>query len=118
MSPPAPLLPIQEPGTLSRPTYSGPFSLREFKRGDILALCLFIVPACIIWWWMLKVSFLMFTSLVGFSIIGMIGMRLVLSFSGVSNNHPYVILIVVLIVLTTGFQRDALERIVVVGVIE
>jgi len=109
MPPPALLLPIQEPRTNGRPTYSGPFGLRELKRGDIRALCLFVIPACMIWWWMLKATFLMFTSLVGFSIIGMIGMRLVLSLSGVSNNHPYVILIVVLIVLTMGFQKSGIR---------
>jgi hypothetical protein len=58
---------------------------------------------------MLKVTFLMFASLVGFSVIGMIGMRLVLSLSGISNNHPYVILIVVLIVVTMGFQKGGIR---------
>jgi hypothetical protein len=58
---------------------------------------------------MIKVAFLLFISLVGISIIGMIGMRIVLGLTGVANNNPYIILFVTAIVLIGGWQKGSIR---------
>jgi hypothetical protein len=109
MAPTTPLLPIQEPGINERPPNSGPIRLRELKRYDIFIICLCAVPASVLYFYMIKVTFLLFISLIGISVIGMIGMRIVLGLTGVANNNPYIILFVTAIVLIGGWQKGSIR---------